>query len=35
MFLRDSYIDLNDIKFNRHMQAYILFMIGSFLLLDT
>ncbi|KAI0519048.1 hypothetical protein KFK09_006488 [Dendrobium nobile] len=34
-FWRDSYLDLNDMDFWRHVRAYILFILGCHLLPDT
>ncbi|KAI0495622.1 hypothetical protein KFK09_021925 [Dendrobium nobile] len=34
-FYRDSYLDLNEIDFWRHVRAYILFLMGTYLVPDT
>lgn len=31
-FYKESYIDLTELKFTRHLQAYVLLILGSFLL---
>ncbi|KAL0928805.1 hypothetical protein M5K25_000728 [Dendrobium thyrsiflorum] len=34
-FYRDSYLDMNELDFWRHLRAYVLFLMGTYLLPDT